>query len=134
MPYTKENNFSKFNLDNYILTINVKKSLPNDIEWEETINTMKDFYTAAEINDYKFSIIFDLRLMGILPLKKIRQWGDLFIDYKEKTKNHINCTSVITDSYLIKSTLNIFFSIYTTVRPMRIVNNIEESYEFIKKI
>ena len=83
MTYIKENGFVKFYFNDYILLITVKNSQPNDLEWEDTIKLTKKFYDAAEIDKFKFSIIFDLKLMGILSYNKIKQWGDLFIEYKE---------------------------------------------------
>lgn len=133
MTYLKENNFCKFYLKNYILTISVKTSQPADEDWDNTIKIMKSFYEAANINKFKFSIIFDLKLMGLLSYNKIKEWGDLFIDYREKTKEHIICTAIITDSFIIKNTLNLFFNIYTTVRPMKMVDNINDAYIFIKQ-
>ena len=107
---------------------------PTDEEWKNSIKVIKHIYKLAEEKNIIFSIIFDLRLMGILSFEKINEWGNLFIEYKDKTKKYVKCTSVITDSFIIKNTLNLFFNIYTTVKPMRIVNNLDESYDFIDNL
>lgn len=133
MTYIKENEFAKFYFKDYILLITVKISQPSDVQWNNTLKLMKSFYEAAEINNFEFSIIFDLKLMGILSYSKIKEWGDMFIEYKEKTKKHIKCTSIITDNFIIKNSLNLFFNIYTTVKPMKMVDNINDAYNFISE-
>ena len=133
MIYIKENEFAKFYFKDYILLITVKISQPSDQQWGNTIKHMKSFYEAAEINNFEFSIIFDLKIMGVLSYSKIKEWGDMFIEYREKTKKHIKCTSIITDNFIIKNSLNFFFNIYTTVKPMKMVDNINDAYNFINK-
>lgn len=134
MKFKTCNNFLKFEFNNNILMLTVNKSQPTDEEWKNSIKVIKHIYKLAEEKNIIFSIIFDLRLMGILSFEKINEWGNLFIEYKDKTKKYVKCSSIITDSFIIKNTLNLFFNIYTTVKPMRIVNNLEESYDFINNI
>lgn len=134
MKFKTCNNFIKFEFNNNILILTVNKSQPTDEEWKNSIKVIKHIYKLAEEKNIIFSLIFDLRLMGILSFEKINEWGNLFIEYKDKTKKYVKCSSIITDSFIIKNTLNLFFNIYTTVKPMRIVNNLEESYDFINNI
>lgn len=134
MKFKTCNNFIKFQFNNNILILTVNKSQPSDEEWAHSIKVIKNIYKLSEEKNIIFSIIFDLRLMGILSFEKINEWGNLFIEYKNKTKKYVKCSSIITDSFIIKNTLNLFFNIYTTVKPMRIVNNLEESYDFINNI
>lgn len=124
----------KLNINTNILLITIKKLYPSDTEWEETIQYIKYYYNYAEKENLIFSIIFDLRNMGLLSFKQINEWGDLFISYKEKTKLYIKCSTMITDNYIIKNVLNIFFNLYTTVKPMQIVSNINDAYNFINSI
>ena len=134
MKFKTCNNFIKFEFNNNILILTVNKSQPTDEEWKNSIKVIKHIYKLAEEKNIIFSLIFDLRLMGILSFEKINEWGNLFIEYKDKTKKYVKCSSIITDSFIIKNTLNLFFNIYTTVKPMRIVNNLEESYDFIDNL
>ena len=134
MKFKTSNNFITFEFNNNILMLTVNKSQPTDEEWKNSIKVIKNIYKLAEEKNIIFSIIFDLRLMGILSFEKINEWGNLFIEYKDKTKKYVKCSSIITDSFIIKNTLNLFFNIYTTVKPMRIVNNLEESYDFIDNL
>ena len=132
----KENNFSKFylntnNLHNIILFINFKKQLPENNEWKETNNLIKLFYKNAENNNYKFSIIFDISNLGNIEFTKYNDWLELFNNLKEKTKKYIIKTCIITDSTILKNTINLFLMIYRPVRPMKILNNQNQALEFI---
>jgi len=132
----KENNFSKFylntnNLDNIILFVNFKKQLPENNEWKETNNLIKFFYKNAENNNYKFSMIFDISNLGNIEFTKYNDWLELFNNLKEKTKKYIIKTCIITDSTILKNTINLFLIIYKPVRPMKILNNQNEALEFI---
>jgi len=133
MTLERENNFCKYTLNENILVVEIKKEQPTDEEWMNTINLMKSFYELAEIKNFIFSIIFDLTKMGILEYSKIKEWSNLFIEYKNKTKKYIKCTTIITNSLFIKNILNIFFGVYTTVKPMKMVNNIKDAYIFINE-
>ena len=132
----KENNFSKFylntnNLDNIILFVNFKKQLPENNEWKETNNLIKFFYKNAENNNYKFSMIVDISNLGNIEFTKYNDWLELFNNLKEKTKKYIIKTCIITDSTILKNTINLFLIIYKPVRPMKILNNQNEALEFI---
>ena len=132
----KENNFSKFylntnNLHNIILFINFKKQLPENNEWKETNNLIKLFYKNAENNNYKFSMIVDISNLGNIEFTKYNDWLELFNNLKEKTKKYIIKTCIITDSTILKNTINLFLMIYRPVRPMKILNNQNQALEFI---
>lgn len=133
MSIERENNFCKYSLNNNILLIEIKKEQPTDEEWINTINLMKSFYKLSEKKNFIFSIIFDVTKIGIIEYCKIKEWGNLFIDYKDLTKKYIKCSSIITNSFFIKNILNIFFGIYTTVKPLKMVNNIKDAYIFINE-
>ena len=127
-------NFVGFILITKYCILTIKKDKPNDIEWDWIKMTMKEFYENAEIDNMKFSIIFDIRLLGILPFKYYNEWADLFLQKKEQTQKYINKTSILLDNTFIRLSLNCFFSIYTTIRPMKFVDTIQEGIIFVSSI
>ena len=131
MVLIKENEFCRFHFEGSIVLVTIIKSVPSEEEWEWTKMIMLSFYESAEISNKKISIIFDLRLIGILPMKYYKEWSDLFISLKEKTQKYIHKTSILVDNVLIKTSLNCFFSIYTTVRPMKFVDSIDDGKKFV---
>jgi hypothetical protein len=131
MVFKKENNFVIFEFNKPLLTITVKEGNPTSEEWEETKTIIKSFYESAKIGNFRFSMIFDLRKLSMLPLSYFQEWADLFLDYKEKTGKYIHRTSIIINNMVIRTSINLFFKIYTTVRPMLFAETIEKANEFV---
>ena len=131
MVLLHKNNFSQFKFEKYILVITILKSTPTETEWINTKKIIISYYDSAVIGNFKFSIIFDLRQLGILPIIYYQEWANLFIEKKELTKKHINRTCIITDNNWIKTSLNLFFKIYTTIRPFQFVSDLDKAFEFI---
>lgn len=131
MVLINENNFAKFKFDKPNLIISVKKDGPTDEEWNWTKETMISYYKSLKISNTKISIIFDLTNLGLLNLNIYQDWANLFLEYKSYTEKYIHRTSIISDSLVIRTSLNLFFQIYTTVRPMKFVNNFKEAETFV---
>ena len=131
MVLIHENDFVIFNLTKPILLIRVKKETPSTAEWQWTKQTMVSYYKSLEIAKSKISIIFDLKRLGLMDVSIFKEWADLFIEYKSYTEKYIHRTSIITESTIIKTSLNFFFMSYTTVRPMKMVDNEKEANEFV---
>ena len=133
MVLSQENDFAIFSFTKPILLITVKKATPTATEWKWTKDTMVCYYKSFEITNAKISIIFDLNNLGLLDISIFRDWANLFIEYKSYTEKYIHRTSIITNNIIIKTSLNLFFKIYTTVRPMKFVDSMEDAEEFVKE-
>lgn len=131
MVLTQKNKFVIFNFENFILTVTILKEQPDEDEWEFTKKIMISYYDSAVIGDFKFSILFDLRKLGILPVKYYKEWADLFIEKKELTEKHIHRTCVITENIIIRNSFNFFFMIYKTSRPFKFVDSVDDGGLFL---
>lgn len=131
MVLNYENDFAQFRFSQPLLTVTVKKGSPTEEEWEWTKDTMVTFYKTIDSQKSRISIIFDLRNLGILEMGIFKDWADLFQEYKDYTKRCIHRTSILTDNVTIKIGLNVFFSIYTTVRPFKMSTTLEEAEIFV---
>ena len=131
MVLTNENDFAVFSFTKPILTITVKKASPTPQEWDWTKQTMITYYKTIDQQKFRMAIIFDLRKLGIMDLAIFKEWAALFQEYKEYTKRCVHRTSIITDNITIKIGLNVFFSLYTTVRPMKFASDVPEAQEFV---
>lgn len=128
----QKNKFVEFKFDKFILYITIlKNTIPTEEEFIYTLTTMNSFYEAAKIGNYKFSIIFDIQNLAILPKKFYDKWAEYFKSNRMNTKLCINKTAIICNSSIVKSTLNIFFKIYKTEKPLLIVSSNEEAINFI---
>jgi len=119
------------NKKNNILFVDIKKDYPENNEWDETNKLIKDFYQTAEIKNYRFSIIFNITKLGNLEFKKYKDWINLFNRLKNKTEKYINKTCIVVNNKIIKTSINLFLRIYKPIRPMKIVDNIQQSLDYI---
>ena len=127
----QSNDFISFKYENKILYIKIKKSIPTDDEWNFSKDTMINYYEILKMSNTKMSLIFDIRNLGILKKNKCKEWGQLLHERKDITKEKIHKTSVICNNMIIRNMVNMFFSIYKPVRPIKIFKNEETAINFI---
>ena len=132
MTIIKENDFVMFKFENKILLIQVKeKGVPTDEEWEFTKNIIMEFYKIALEQNFRFSLVFDLGNLGMMPVAKLKEWAQLFKDNRDTTKKIIHKTAMITSNSLIRLTLNMFLNMYKTSRPSKIVASFQDAILFV---
>jgi hypothetical protein len=128
----KENDFINYTFKDAVLYITIKKkSEPTDEEWEFSKSFIQSFYVSVNETENKFSILFDLRNLCILSFTRYKEWADLFIKNKELTRKYVYSTSIINTNTIIKAAINIFFTMYSTERPIKLTSNLKDSLEFI---
>lgn len=130
--YFTKDNIGGENIYRLLVNVKTKKPQSEDI-WKNTVNLMKSYYESAQKGNFRFSILFDLRKLGILPQRYYQEWANLFIESKKLTEKHILATCIITNNKILKASLNTFFMIYKTVRPFKFVSNLEDANQFLEK-
>ena len=127
----KQNEFVEFKFDKLILYITIIKNIePTNDEFNFTITTMNSFYEAAKLGNYKFSIIFDIKNLAILPKNLYNKWANYFKENRKNTKLYIHKTAIICINQIAKATLNVFFKMYKSERPVSIVSSIADAITF----
>ena len=115
-----------------VLFVTVQRAAPlDDAEWEGTIRNMTAFYDSAEQGGYRFSLVLDFRQMGVLSPHYAQEWASLFLKRKEQTRKCVVATAIITSNLIVKTSLNLFFALYSPVRPMSMVDNVEAARAFV---
>tara|TARA_B100001094_G_C17932897_1_gene671636 strand:- start:227 stop:658 length:432 start_codon:yes stop_codon:yes gene_type:complete len=130
------NDFIKFELieNNSIILITVLKDIPTREEYNNFIIQLDNLYNAYSNNNNNFSLLCDVRELGIVPLSYINEIKNFFVNKKEQTEHILNSTSIISTSMTVRSLFNGFLTIYTTIKPVKFVSTIDEALEFIKSI
>ena len=131
-----ENNFLKFELigDKDILLITVLKASPTRGEFDNFLIQFSNIYEAFYKKKQHFSLVTDIQELGMVPLTYFNELKNFFLSRKEYTEMYLKCTSIITTNHTVKTIFNSFLTIYSTIKPVKFVNNIDESYEFINCI
>lgn len=127
----QENDFVKYEFRNYLLTITIKKEFPeSDEEWNHSMTLLQCYYEAAKQGNYKYSIIFDIRKLGLLNISYYWDCSKIFTENKEITENHIIKTGIITSNTIVKNSLNLFFTLCPPTRPLQFLTSSEEISDF----
>ena len=131
-----QNNFLKFELigDKDILLITVLKASPTRDEFDSFIIQFSNIYEAFYKKKQHFSLVTDIQELGMVPLTYFNELKNFFVFRKEYTEMYLKCTCIITTNHAVKTIFNTFLTIYSTIKPVKFVNNIDESHEFISNI
>ena len=129
-----ENNAVCFKKDdiNNIIFINCLKSEFIDEDYVDYHKALLEIYDEYEKKKVKFCLIFDITKLGMFALAHSKTEANFFNDLKSRTKEIVTATCVITDSVIIRNSINFFLNIFSSVIPYRIVYSIKEAIEFIK--
>lgn len=116
-----------------IITFTVIKNSPTREEWDTAKKNILDWYNYLENQNMKAGLVFNLLELVYINPNYLNEWKELFINNRERTKNNIIASAIIIDNTIIRQVVNLFFRMYSSIRPMRIVENIEEARNFINE-
>ena len=111
-----------------------KKEYCTKDEFNNFIIQLENFYEACFQSNTQFYLLIDLNQVGMLPYTYIKQLSDFFINKKAYTFKLVICSSIIINNVAIRTLINGFFMIYTTIKPTKFVKTNEEAYEFYNTI
>jgi hypothetical protein len=133
MPISRENDFVRFVYDHEqrLLLATVKPCVPTEDQWQFAKTAVNGFYTSALATETKFAIVLDFRQLQLLPISRYADWANFFNELKPKTAVCVHKTAIVTDSVFVRTALNAFFSLYTTVRPTSFVSTHAEALSFV---
>ncbi len=123
-----------YDKDKSIFKILSKKEYCSSEEFSNFILQLENFYEACYKSKTQFYLFIDLDNIGMLPISYIKQLSDFFISKKDYTVELVICTSIILNNVTIRTLINGFFMIYTTIKPMKFVSSHKEGYEFLDSI
>ena len=126
-----KNEFVTIQFEKDLLMITVENKEPTNEEWNFCKTHILSYYEANIKTQKKFSIICDLSRANALPVVRIMDWANFFFKSKQQTKQCVRCTAFITENKVIVSSMNMFFKLYTSVRPTQLVRNMEDAKKWI---
>ena len=128
----RENAFVRFEYDpeRRLLTGTVKPIVPTDEEWGFAKTSIRSFYDSALQTKTVFGMVLDFRELQMLPMHRYDDWATFFNEVRGDTAKCVHKTALISDSMFIRTALNLFFKIYTAVRPTTFVSTVEEAQVF----
>jgi hypothetical protein len=133
-PTDLGNDFITFHFDGktQILLVTVLKSSATDQEWTRAKTLTKLFFYKFSNLEKRSSIVFNVLKLGVLSPKRFRDCSKMFVEFKPQTKKSILATSIVVKSFFVVRMFNLFFSFYTTVRPMKMVETEKEAFAYLQ--
>ena len=125
--------FFNSKIENNTIIFTILKSSPNREEWDSAKQNILEWYQYLENNNLRAGLIFNLEELIYVNPTYLLEWKQLFIDNREKTKQHIIASSIIIENSIVRQVINLFFKTYDPMRPTRIVKDIEEGKKFINE-
>jgi hypothetical protein len=135
-----ENIFTKFveykisNTNNVlVLLFEAKKEQPTAFEWTCAVQDFKNKMIEIQAADVPFVYILDVRLMGILSISQIKEFSALLQTYGPFLEKRLICSTVIAQGTIIKQIFDLVKLFYKTVKPLKIVNSMDDAYTYINE-
>ena len=91
----------------------------------------ENFFDNCKLSNQKFGIIFNLKNLKNLDLIIITKVCELFFKYNDLLKSLLIGNCIIMNKDNAKILLNLFLKFYIPVKPIKLTNNISESYTFL---
>lgn len=133
-PY---NNFVEYNITTKhnirIFLFNVKKELPTAFEWTCAVEDFKLKMAEMIQEDVLFAYILDVRLLGLLSISQIKEFSKLLESYALFLEKRLICSCVVAEGSIIKNIFELVKMFYKTVKPLKIVNFMDETVDFIEE-
>jgi len=129
-------NYNESNEDynfNY-LYFQIQKGTPTQFEWQEVLEFIIDLYCNYDQHCLTVGLIFNLNKLIYLSPKMLKQWSIFFIENTHVTNRIIIASSIILEKSIIKHFLNIFFTVYNPIKPLKFVKSEENAIQFIESV
>jgi hypothetical protein len=131
------NNFIDYKIskrnDILIFLFDVKKEQPSPFEWTCAIEEFKEKMDEIEKLNINFVYVLDIRLMGLLSIAQIKEFSALLLERSVFIEKRLICSTAVADGAFIKQLFEIVKIFYKTIKPLKIVNTMEESNIFIEE-
>jgi hypothetical protein len=131
------NNFIQYKIskknDIFIFLFDVKKENPTAFEWTCSVEDFKQKMIEIQDMNINFVYVLDVRLMGLLTISQIKEFSKLLETYGPFLEKRLICSTVIADGNIIKNIFELVKMFYKTVKPLKIVNNMDNGDKFIEE-
>ena len=130
----KINESNESNLEFNYLFFEVLKGTPTQQESHDVYEFIVDLYYDYDRKCLKVALLFNLSKLIYLSPNMLKQWTSFFIENMHITNRIIIASSIILEKSIIKHFLNMFFSVYNPVKPLRFVKDEDQAIKFIKSV
>jgi hypothetical protein len=128
--------FLSINYINYngmlIMELKVNHAIPTQLQWTFAKEELKENLANLAKTNNKFGFLFDIINAGLVPLTYIKEFTQIMIDNGDFLEEKLYASAAIADGIIIKHLFDVVNLFYKTKKPLKIVNNKEDAFLFIK--
>ena len=110
----------------------INHSVPTSLQWIITIEEIKKTLSELKNLNINFGFIFDIRKIGFVSLNYIKEFTAIIETFGPLLEEKLYASSAIAEGMIIKYLFDAINTFYKTKKPLKIVNNEEESIKFIE--
>ena len=115
-----------------IFNLIVLRSMPTPLQWQFTIESIRDEFEHVKKEHNKFAFVMDVREIGLLSLTHIKEFVALLESYSFLLQDYLIASSIYTThNSILASLFEILKKFYRTKKPLKFVYSIEEAHDFI---
>jgi hypothetical protein len=115
-----------------IFMFTVLKDLPTPLQWQFTIESLREEFEKVKNEHTKFAFVMDVRKIGRLSIAQIKEFVNLLESNSGILQEYLVASSIYTTQNSILATLfEILKTFYRTKKPLKFVYSMEEAYEHI---
>ena len=115
-----------------IFNLVVLRELPTPLQWQFTIESMREEFEKVKKEHNKFAFVMDVRAIGLLSLTQIKEFVVLLESHSSILQEYLVASSIYTTHNSILATLfEILKKFYRTKKPLKFVYSIDEAHDFI---
>ena len=110
----------------------VLRSLPTPLQWQFTIESIRNEFERVSKEHNKFAFVMDVRAIGMISLSQIKEFVALLESHNYILQEYLVASSIYTTQNSILATLfDILKRFYRTKKPLKFVYTMEDAHAFI---
>ena len=117
-----------------VLYFKVTKETPTQQEWEEAHLFVDKCYDYCEKKNITVRLFFNIKKLKFLKPSFYVDWADIFKKNIGRTKKYVISSVILFDNIIICYFINVFFSFYSPIKPIKLVNRKKDAIKFLSSI
>ena len=116
-----------------VLFLNILNSNPTPLQWEDFKCKFINAINTIEKSEQKFAFLFNVKNLGIISIKKVKEFIDILKKFENCIDNQLMCTTLIIEARAVKLICGLFLTFYKTKKPLFFFKNKEMCVERINE-
>jgi hypothetical protein len=115
-----------------IFMLIVLRDLPTPLQWQFTMESLREEFELIKSENTKFAFIMDVRKIGRVSIAQIKEFVNILESNTSILQEYLVASSILTTKNSILAVLfDIMKTFYKTKKPLKFVYDLKEAYDHI---